>query len=191
MTIGTSIFLSSLIIAILILLVITKDHWNWAMVLRRTILILLSIFLIGALTFGGYHYYNNIPKVQNEMWGLKLGQSISDVKIIKGKPDFILEKDSIFAYITSYGTAKEYYALEFKNGALISIICLWRGEPILQKIQTISNHSSLSDIVKRFGKDYQIADTDSGFTRIYRYPQYHLRFNIRVRSKNRELREFR
>jgi hypothetical protein len=92
MSIGTALFLSTLVIGLIILYGITRDRWNWKAIAKRTGLAVFVIVLVGLLTAGGFYLWNNLPVgVQTQYAGLKVGMHKDEVKYVKGMPTDVLE----------------------------------------------------------------------------------------------------
>ena len=85
MSLGTAIFLASLLISLVVLYTRTKDRWNWKKIFKTFSFILVGIpSLIGIIVWCA-NYYNDLPKVVNELQGIKLGYKKSDVVFKLGK----------------------------------------------------------------------------------------------------------
>src|SRR5215471_21450216 len=83
MSLGTSIFLSSLVLAFVALFIATKDRWSWKK-------IILWPFAGLILIASGSWVYSTIearPKIQTSFWDIPLGATEGDVKFLKGAPD--------------------------------------------------------------------------------------------------------
>lgn len=115
MTVGTGIFLASVVLGGVVLFIATKDRWNW----KKIILWPLGVLLVlGVLGGGGTYLYLEWPlwgaQVQTTYWGISLGDSGGDVRFQKGKPE--AEVHSVFAFarkvdlywLYTVGSAKSY-----------------------------------------------------------------------------------
>ena len=93
MSVGTAIFLSSLVFATVILYGITKDRWGWRRMLKRTALAFAAIVALTGAMIGGLYFWNQFPirlGPQNEYAGLRLGINPDEVMYIKGYPPSVL-----------------------------------------------------------------------------------------------------
>lgn len=86
MSLGLSIFLTSILISCVYLLnkYLTKSNWK-----KFVIIILLLVLGIPAICFSIYfaiEKYENMPKKTNEYCDIKLGDSFKDVIFFKGQP---------------------------------------------------------------------------------------------------------
>ena len=84
MSIGTGIFLSSLVIAMLLLFLRTRDRWNWKRFAIRSTAVLGAVFLVGGGLIYSYSLWQSRPKKQDEFWDVKLGDTEQDVIFKKG-----------------------------------------------------------------------------------------------------------
>jgi hypothetical protein len=84
MSVGLGIFLSSLVFALILLYLITRDRWNWR---RIGVGALVGGCLIGVVV-GGIYAWNRLTPVskQTEYAGLRLGMTMDEIKYIKGVP---------------------------------------------------------------------------------------------------------
>src|SRR5262245_52583807 len=92
---GTAIFLSSALIALVLLYGFTKDRWRWRRVIGRTLVAMLALVLVGSAALALLLYWDDIvpTKLSNrqiEFAGLKLGMKADEVMYIKGYPPVIL-----------------------------------------------------------------------------------------------------
>jgi hypothetical protein len=96
MDLGTGIFLSTLVMAVVALYGITKDRWNWRRFAKRAALACLGLVLVGIVAGGGMYLYSLIPVAvsrQTEYAGVRLGMSQDEVRYIKGLPQWVLAED--------------------------------------------------------------------------------------------------
>jgi hypothetical protein len=92
MSVGLGIFLSTLVMALLLLYAITRDRWNWERGFRVVVLATWAISsLAGMGVVGFYVWKRSFPIVQTEYWGLRLGMSMGEVQQVKGKPDVVMK----------------------------------------------------------------------------------------------------
>jgi len=96
MELGTGIFLSALVIALVVLYGITKDRWNWRRFVKRTAVVCLGVVLLGVVAGAGVYLYKQIPTAvsrQTGYAGIRLGMSQDEVLYIKGYPPTVLAEE--------------------------------------------------------------------------------------------------
>jgi hypothetical protein len=96
MELGTGIFLSALVIAVVVLYSITEDRWKWRRFVKRTVFVCLALVLLVVLAGVGAYLYQQIPTSvsrQTEYAGIRLGMSQDEVLYIKGYPPAVLAED--------------------------------------------------------------------------------------------------
>lgn len=93
MTIGTGIFLSSLLLAIVILYGLTKDRWAWRRIVKQTALVLVGLIFLGVIAGAGFYAWEQVPiriQQQTEYASVRIGMSPDEVKYVKGYPPQVL-----------------------------------------------------------------------------------------------------
>jgi hypothetical protein len=109
MSVGTAIFLSSIVIGVVLLYGFTKDRWHWACHVRRVLVF--SVLLISVL--GGVAalliYWNSQPQPPSavtSLWGVTLGEAERDVVFRKGQPKrtcyHSADRKSLWYYVAGY-----------------------------------------------------------------------------------------
>src|ERR1700732_4366617 len=104
MTVGLGIFLSSWIVAAIILYALTRDRWNWY---RIILTIFVGAMLLGSLAIGIFFLSDrliNILSIQSEYAGLRLHMTMDEVKYVNGVPDAVTEDT-----VVSEGEMKGFY----------------------------------------------------------------------------------
>lgn len=97
MDLATGIFLSSALIALVLLYGFTKDRWRWRKIVSRTLLtcITLVVGIGGAIVMA--QYWDEIFPIklarQTQYAGLKIGTTPDEVMYIKGYPPFVLVEE--------------------------------------------------------------------------------------------------
>jgi hypothetical protein len=195
MTLGTSIFLSTAVVSILVLFALTKSSWSWRKIAKWFGASILGILLLGAAIGLAIYWVNSRPKIQNELWGLTLNNSAEDVRFLKGPPhnsDFEIKDtarryDSLYLYVeeTSYSKDKIWRLIFFRDDTIQNIVCHWFGTPSVPSLQGIGTYSEMDDVEKKFGKPDSVSRSEDGKTRDWYYKRYNLSFSFergRVRS---------
>jgi hypothetical protein len=99
MEIGTGIFLSSFVLAVVILYGITKDRWSWRRIVQRAAFICLGLIALGTIIVFGSHQWDQLAQQklverQAAYAGLRLGMTQDEVMYAKGYPPFVLVDDT-------------------------------------------------------------------------------------------------
>ena len=94
MSIGLGIFLSSLLFALILLYLITRDRWNWRRIARRLGVGALIFGCLTGLVAGGIYVWNGFAPVvkQTEYAGLRLGTTMEEAKYVKGLPTHVYDE---------------------------------------------------------------------------------------------------
>ncbi len=187
MTIGTGIFLASIVLAVTALFATTRDRWNWAKGLKR--ISIGSAILVGVLVaaYFAWDQFADRPKPLEEFGGIKLGASQSDVKFLKGLPDVTCTDSatpgwSMWAYklgTDSTSSAHTYLVVRFMEpiGAwAISTFAFGQSLTDAPSLDQVNQYSSLQSINQRFGPPTSIEPSEDQLSREYLYR----RFNLRV-----------
>lgn len=98
MELGTGIFLSALVIAVVMLYSATKDRWKWRRLVKRTLLVILGLLLVGSAAGVSTYYYQQIPSAvvqQTEYAGLRLGMTVDEVLYVKGEPTSVVTDEEV------------------------------------------------------------------------------------------------
>lgn len=183
MSLGVSIFLSSTILAIIVLFIATKDRWNWVKILLWPLGGLLAM----AVAFWGYQTIQNRPRPETEFWGIRLGATKSDVKFLKGVPTQAYDNDQKWAYIfkDSSGQNDQYvYLVQFKGDRVwvVGYISHPTAGSFGPGVHGIYIGDSLEEVVETFGKDYHMETDKDGLRRLFSFEYYRLFFEL---EKNR------
>lgn len=126
MDLGTGVFLSSVLLAIVLLYGFTKDRWRWRKIIGRTALFALLLIAGSAAIIAIVQYWDEIfpaqLQQQTQYAGLKLGMSPQEVMYIKGYPAEVLEEVADPAW---KGILKNTKTKELKEGKKIADYQHW------------------------------------------------------------------
>lgn len=177
MTTGEGIFYGLLFLGFILLYVVTRDRWSWKRIAKWFFAALLIVLLGIAVVAGAYHYLDSRPKFQSEFWGISPGMSEAEVIFRKGKPDHIEDKET-FHYSASGRNLS--YAVRLKNGKARFIAAYTSTDRLyeLPSLQGISNHSTLKDIEKKFGKPSHVSNNKDNTLRIVNFLDYGVFFTL-------------
>jgi hypothetical protein len=179
MNLGTSIFLSSVVLAIAAIFIATKDRWNW----KKIILWPLTIVILIAIVVYAYNTIEPRPKKETSFWEVPLGAREADVKFLKGEP---IKKDGdTWSYITydSGGSQWEYmYGVQFKDGKVYLIY--YTVSPNYRYggpgIQGINIHYSWTKISEKYGEPSRVSTSEDELSRVYSFNKYGIAFEMKA-----------
>lgn len=93
MTLGTGIFLSTIVLAVILLYGYTKDRWQWRRMFKRIALIIVGVLIACGLVIGAAYIYEQIPAhitKQTEYGGIRLGMDQNEVLYKLGDPSSVV-----------------------------------------------------------------------------------------------------
>ena len=175
MSVGTSIFLSAVLIAFVLLFNFTKDRWNWKKILLiwplKTVLV---IGVVGGLGYLIYDQHQNRLQIYEEYFGIKLNSSYDDVIFRRGTDNRYIRydenKENVFisdTYIRDGVIERDGPRIRIKDNRVWRISCSSKC-PTLSKVGI---GTSLKEIEERFGEPDWV-DINSDTNRWYIYKKY-------------------
>jgi hypothetical protein len=178
MSLGTSIFLSSLVLAFVVLFIATKDRWSWKKIilwpLAGLILIASGLWIYGTIE-------KRWPKVQTSFWDIPLGATESDVKFLKGAPRTKDQDTLEYLFEDSFSKQWDYiYRIRFKNGK-VWLIEYFPGPNTTYgpRINGINIRDSLEQITKKFGSPSHISTSKDELSRVFSFTKYQVAFELK------------
>ena len=177
MELGTAVFLSAVLLALVGLYAATKDRWNWKKVLLWPLAVLVGLAI---LTGSGVYLYSLIearPGLQTEFWGIPVSSTEADVKFLKGEPTS--SKDRVWVYKTdrSYGEPY-YYIVQFAKTGKVRYVMYYGPSLEAPRLQGISGYSDQEEIVQKFGPPTHVSSSKDGLRRVLSYAAYNLAFSL-------------
>lgn len=175
MTLGTGIFLSTLIVSVLALYGMTKERWMWKKIVVRTVL---TLILLIATISGGIHglkLYQNRATPQTEISGIKLSNTKSDIRFIKGAPD--IEKDNIWAY--REGIDNEYKLLVTFHEDTIRAVIYVGDCSYCNEISGLGIGDSYEEVIEKFGDPSNLSVSQDKLERLASFEKYNVFFTFR------------
>ena len=163
MGLGTSIFLSSLVLGVIALFIATKDRWNWTKLVLWSTVVLVGLGALGAAGWWTYSYIES-PRRLTELWGIKLGASSSDVMFLKGAPTNNVDEET-WQYEIGTETSKRGYVVRFKGGKVRFVA--YYGERLFwgPSIPGVSTFASATDIQQRLGEPSHVSSSEDRLSR--------------------------
>lgn len=174
MSIGTAIFLSALMLAMVGLYAATKGRWNWQRLMKWLIGVPAAMIVIGGLGVWGYITYENRPTPQNEFGSVKVGESMSDVRFKKGEPSK-KHSDDLWQYNDGSTDQPEeaVYVVHFMDGKVRSVRYFARGSKIYNPyLQGFTIGSSYDEVIEKLGPPSNISTSKKGLSRILSFQKY-------------------
>ena len=159
MSIGTSIFLSVILLSLVLLFNATKDRWKWKKIILFSIcgLVALCLFAIG--TNWLYKTISNLLPYQDTFRDIPISASKSDVKFLKGEPSGKSVEGNLERW--EYRPGYSIYYVGFK-GDKIRSISHFHNQPLFdvawRKTEECKEQERLEHIRKHphLGPDYQM-----------------------------------
>ncbi|KRB14564.1 hypothetical protein [Rhizobacter sp. Root16D2] len=179
MTLGTGLFLSALVLAVVILYVATKDRWKWRKLVKWGVGVPLALLIVSALGTWAYVMFNDRPKVQTSFWDIPLTATRSDVKFLKGEDQNKSASKDPDVWIYHVSENKAVYMVRF-NGDKIRFIQFFSvdgaiGEPWLQGL---SKGSTMEAVIETLGQPSYTAASQDGLERLLSYEKYQTFFRV-------------
>ncbi len=178
MNIGTGLFAGGAIIAMVALFVAAKDRWNWRTVAMRGLAVAVCAIAIGWLSEWAWTWYSERPFKQSELWGVKLGDPLQDVRFKKGLPTEERNPETGLSYI--YKLSESALAsVRFKNEKVRGVILYGvQSDSPYRELQGIRFGDTSKQITDRFGDSALITSSKDGLTRLYAFPDSQIFFGL-------------
>ena len=162
MGLGTSVFLSSIVLGVIALFIATKDRWNWKKLVLWPTVVLVGL---GALVATGWWTYSYIesPRQLTELWGIRLGASSSDVMFLKGAPTNNVDQET-WQYETGTETSRRGYVVRFK-GEKVRFVAYYGERLWGPSIPGVSTFASATDIQQRLGEPSHVSSSEDRLSR--------------------------
>jgi hypothetical protein len=191
MSLGTSIFLSSLLLGLIYLYIKTKNDWNWKkifIIIAGIAILLVAVFLITVFwdkvfTKSDYFYARkDYSGIINSYQGVSIGDKLSDVQFKFGKLEEIdsTKKDDDTRI---YWIEKKFLIFVSNKSNKVDFIVALCEKGILEKFNGIECNDTGEKLEKTFGKNLIIQcntskDSSNRFTRVYAVPKYATRYYL-------------
>lgn len=96
MSLGIGIFLSTLVLAVVIMYALTMNRWDWRKIFVRTAVSIGAVFVLSGIAVGLFLLKDRLLPIpiQREYAGLHLGMTMAEVKYAIGYPEEVLEPDA-------------------------------------------------------------------------------------------------
>ena len=176
MTLGTSIFLSVVLVSVVALYIATKDRWNWKKIILWPVLAITGLSILGGIGLYIYSKMSERPSVQNSFWDIPLHSTKEDVKYLKGVPTNKQYGDDNWTYkVKGYLERESVFWVSFKDNKIRFVLCWGDPSAYLQGIGVGSNYSS---IINKFGKTSFVFRSEDELTRLLSFEKYKVFFMV-------------
>lgn len=174
MPLGNAIFLSTIALSILLLFWITKDRWNWKKLITRSTLIILVVGVSITSAIWGYKTFQERAVSQTELFGIKLDQTQSDIKFIKGEPDQVEENLWVYNNVDD----ESNLIILFRDNNIKAIFS--QGECInCNKISGLGIGDTYDAVIAKFGQPTNISISKDQLKRLLSFSKYNVFFAFR------------
>jgi hypothetical protein len=178
-SLGVSIFLSTVLLGFIILFTSTKDRWKWKKIILRLIIGLLTLSSILGISFYLYSYIENKPKKQTIFWGISLSSTKEDIKFAKGSPEEN-KNDNRWIYKikdSTYSDDYSLYIIQFNDDNKIRYIGFWGNDwlssPYLQGLRLKSKYD---EVINKFGPPSYVSRSDDDLKITLSFDKYNVFF---------------
>lgn len=179
MSLGTSIFLSAILLGIIALFIATKDRWNWKKIFLWPFAVLFTLAVVIGAGVWVYSLISERPHVQTAFWEIPLEATKSDVKFLKGEPTK-LDGENVWVYVTKKGYSNEdfYHVIYFNGDKLRASLYTgpYLGSPGIQGLDIGATQEA---ILKKFGTPSTISVSEDDLEKIFSFREYNVFFSVR------------
>ncbi len=176
MTLGTSIFLSALLLGVIALYIATKDRWNWKKIILWPFFGITVLSILAGLGLYIYSQIQDRPAVQNTFWDIPLSSTKEDVIFLKGAPTK-RDKDGRWIYRLKREFGRESaFTIQFKENNIHYVACLgtdFLTSPHLQGMRVGSKYESM---INKFGRPSFVSRSEDELERILSFENYNVFF---------------
>jgi hypothetical protein len=161
---------------------------------RIVILSLSALVTIGIIC---YIEISSMPDAVSRFWGISLGSTKDEVKLLKGEPSDRFDEAGYWIYVFNEDKTKErekyLYRIDFKDDRVISVSYLhygyyfygsssnwsfwWITTP--KSMEGIKIGDNVGEITKKFGKPSHISISENKSEKVYSYSKYKLFFGMK------------
>jgi hypothetical protein len=191
MSVGTGIFLGAVVVALVVLFINTSNRWNWKRISILGLGILIGLPVLAVCIIYGLQAWNSRPQTQDELWGVRLGDSEADVKFKKGTPTHLdsngppsttwlypyTEDGKLLPTLHNGDVAAVIYLVKFSPSHKVKFVICAQGDlPTFTHLSGITPTSSLEEIEAALGQPDYVSRLSDETERWYSFNRYHVAF---------------
>lgn len=172
MSVGDSIFLSAVLLAIVGLYAATKDRWNWRRIAKWLVGVPIVLIVFAGFGLWGYKIYEDRPTPQIEFGSIRLGESMAEVRFRKGEPSKKID-DNVWQYddVSSTKADEAMYVVMFKNGKVRSV--RYFGSKIYNPyLLGFTKGSHYDEVIAKLGAPTHTSTSKNGLRRLLSFEKY-------------------
>lgn len=180
MTLGTGIFLSTLLLALVGLYINTRGRWNW---IKISLWALGSAVLLIAGGVGIYfavEYQENRPRPQTGFGRIEIGEVQSDVLFKEGKPKYSWPDEDSVTETWAYFRDDSYTYVQFKTKKVSAIQYTTTKAWSYVEVNGISLGNHVEVVVDHLGEPDVVSESADQLSRIYNYKKYHCAYEMQA-----------
>lgn len=164
------------------------------MMTRIVILSLSALVTIGIIC---YMEISSMPDAVTRFWGISLGSTKDEVKLLKGEPSDRFDEAGYWIYVFNEDKTKErekhLYRIDFKDDRVVSVSYIhygyyfsspgsnwsfwWITTP--KSLEGIKIGDYVEKITEKFGKPSYISISENKLEKIYSYSKYKIFFGMK------------
>jgi hypothetical protein len=176
MSLGTSIFLSAVLLSVVILFAVTKDRWNWKRILKWATATPLCLF---AVVIGGMYLqdaWESRPTPQTQFDGFSLGASPGDIKLAKGEPNEIVDSERWLYYS---GDRKSGYQVNFQDNKVRYVLyASTEANYSTPNLLNLTKGATRDEIKARLGEPSHVHTSSDSLRQVLSYDKYNVFFEL-------------
>ena len=176
MTIGTGIFLSSILLFIAVIYYLTRDRLKWKKIIGYGT----GVIIIGVIGMASFLYYDSLPKKLSGLDGIELGDTEQSVILKKGKPSHrkIIEENekTAFYYRDELSDTPEFLVRLTQEGKVDLVGAIKNNEINWFEANGVWLGMDYTNVVKRLGEPDSI---DEGNSMVCHYRKFNMLIDIR------------
>ncbi len=178
MTLGTGLFLSTIVASIVALFIATKDRWQWKKIILWSVAGPIALIAVCSALYYGYEKVSDFPKVQTEYWGIRLGMPKDDVIFMKGKPESSTPDSKSQRETLSYKDNRNHYEIFISTSGRVQAVLCIPDSHYSSAIQGIGYQDTFEKVVNKFGQPSRSSNNKDKSERLHHFSKYNVFFGF-------------